>query len=512
MDVARYGHQGAFGDKMNPLYDQRPDLRIKVISRSGAAYIFQEPMEYESTRSMEQPAAQATIALAGTTFELIPGQPETAEEYKNAIHPYDIVHVTFVAGDGKEWTDIYGLVKKITTMYRDQGGVPNHATQIEVVGLGDILARFLVFWHASMRGKAFPSIQFMQKAGQPISGGPHEVCAQLFHAWFNDGLELLLADNRLFDQVVKLMFSEFPDSFAVTPLKAMNLEGTLWQALKKYSDPPFGELHVQIYYPDNSTTPELDRIENLGDRPLVGLYLRPAPFTLGRWTALSQTPGWSFAWDDEERVGTEVIQEFDSDQIYSWFWCAGAFAQGRFDQLLKVFNDSGQKIPITFDENRRRYGFRKFEEDTIYVEALRQDAHQQSALTTEQKRKSKNGKTKVWEHLAQKNAELALMFGYERMASGSVTLRGRIGLHKEHGLRIGSVIKRNRDGHEFYVQAMTQNWSMGGLWTTSLQLVRGHDPKAWREWYQNTWAEIQLNFLQNDLDVAVPRLWNIGGF
>lgn len=479
---------------MNLLYDQRPDLRIKVISRSGGTYVFLDPVDYESTRSLSNPAASATIAFAGTEPILVEGAP-LAEgiEYKDIIYPYDIIHVTMKDAEEREWTDIYGLCNKITTIYREQDGRPSHATQIEVVGLGDILAKYLVFWHASMRGRNnIGGIQFFQKAGQPIPGGPHEVCKQVYEAWFNDELTMSLADGRRIDQAIKLVFSEFPDSLAVTPLNAMNMEGSVWDALKKYSDPPFGELHVQPYYPDSSSTPDLDRIESLGDRPLIGLYLRPTPFTSPRWTALAQTPGWSYGWDDEERVGSETIQSFDANEVYSWFWCAGAFWQGRFDQLQTVLNDSNGKIPILFKEHFQTYGFRKFEEDTIYVEALRESAHKEGTLTDEQRRRSTEGKTKTWEHIASKNIELALMFGYERMATGAVTLRGRIGIDKEHGIRVGSVITRKRDGWQFYVQQVSQRWSMGGLWTTSLQLTRGHDPKAWREWYRKKERELSL--------------------
>lgn len=487
--------------------NQSPDLHVEVISRTGDRFTLVDAVGWESQHSMENPVQATTVSFKGTHVGAVLGSSKYAgKPFYEVIQPFDNVHVTAMSEDGIRYTDVYGVAGKLTT---NRGANGDEITSLPVYSLGEPLINTLVFWHSAMAGRAnLANIPWLRRASEPIAGTPPEVLKQIFEAWFNDSSGIVLTDGRRLDQALRLFFHQFNDALAVTPLNAMNMEGSVWEAMKAYANTPFAEFFADHLPTEGQVGTFLAGSGLVSDfnhtrsQPQMALYLRPTPFIPTRWDALAQSPGWNFSYNDNERLGGESITWWDTSDINSFFWCFGNHFQGRTDQLLKVFNDSGGKVPIVDNELLRRYGFRKFEKGTRYVEPVRQ-AENEGKLSDEQKRNAKN-KTDVWEQLALRNAELALMFGYEKMAGGSVPLRGRIGLSKYHGIRLGSVITRNHDGgkFQFYCDSYSQSWQIGSAWTTTVNLTRGVEPDKWRKWYADRLGDIGISFLKADLNAA----------
>jgi len=481
-----------------------PAVQVEVISRTGDRFTLNRPVSWDSQHSMNNPVQSATVGFKGTRIDgTLGSRAFEGKAFYDAIQPFDCVHVTALSPDGNRYTDVYGVAGKLTT---DRAPNGDESTFLPVYSLGEPLIHTLVFWHAAIAGLAnLANIPWLKRAGEPISGPPPSVIKQIYRAWFNDSSGVVLADGRRLDQAVRLAFHEFKDSLAVTPLNAMNMEGSVWEAMKNHADTPFGELFTAPLYEENKFLRDFGLTQDystIGNLPKMAIHLRPMPFVPTRWDTLARTPGWNFSWDDSERVGGETIDWWNTSEVNTFFWCFGQFFQGRVDQLLQVFNDSGGKIPIVDEELLRRYGLRKFEQGTRYVEPLK-ESETQGSLSAEQQRNA-SSKTKVWEQLAKRSAELALMFGYEKMAGGNVTLRGRIGDSKEHGIRLGSVMHRNHDGgrFQFYCDNYAQSWGMGRPWSTTVSLSRGIEPDKWRKWYTQRLTDINLGFLKTDLNAA----------
>lgn len=466
-------------------YYSDPDIQVRVRDHSGRIYTLPDCVAYRSDRFMEKAAAQATVVFKGDKITAcLEDSSLVGQRYWDTLEPYSNVEISLVDARGKRWVDVYGVLSE-PTISRPQH--PPYQTMLSIRGLGDCIENTRVFWHAAMRSAERSNIvgtQFLRRVGTPDPGPPDHVCRQIFRGWFNDSLPFLLADGRRLDQAVRLVFSEFKDSLAVTPLNAMNMEGSVWQAMIEHCDAPFGEMFIQPLWEEAQFLQDFG-IEAANDLlPLVGIHLRPTPFLLPRWRTLSDTPGWRFSYKDDEIKGAgEHFSLFNTREAYSWFWCFGHHFQGRFDQLLKVFNDSGGKIPIWFEDMLKRYGYRKYEAGTRYVEPLKESGHDRGQLNAAQIRNAKKGHT-VPQQLIQRTAQLALMFGYDKFSAGTVEMRGRIGMDPEHGIRCGSVLTRKENGHEFYVNGVSQSWDFhSASWATTAHLTRGRDPDQWHQWY-----------------------------
>lgn len=470
------------------IYRADPDIHVRIRDHSGRTYTLPDCVVYQSNRVMEKAAAHANVIFKGDKITACLDNPSLVGKYYwDVLEPYSNVELSMVDAKGKRWVDVYGVLEE-PMLSRPQ--MPDDSTRLSVKGLGDCIENTRVFWHAAMRSAERSNIagsQFLRRVGIPDPGPPDHVCRQIFRGWFNDSLPLTLADGRRLEQALRLSFSEFKDSMTATPLKAMNMEGSVWQAMVDHSDAPFGEMFIQPLWEESQFLQDFDLqgVDNQGYLPLIGVHLRPTPFLLPRWDALANSPGWNFSYQDGERRGAgEQISFFHTREAYSWFWCFGQHWMGRFDQLLKVFNDSGGKIPVWLEDMLKKYGYRKYEAGTRYVEALKESGHSGGKLTPAQIRNAQNNKKQVTEQLAQRTAQLALMFGYDRMASGSVEMRGRIGMDPEHGIRCGSVLTRKESGHQFYINGITQSWDFrSASWSTVANLTRGIEPKAYREWY-----------------------------
>lgn len=477
------------------VYHGNPDIHVKIRDHSGRTYTLVDCVSYQSNRYMEKASAEASVVFKGDKIGACLEDPTlNGKYYWDILEPYSNVELSMVDAKGQRWVDVYGVLEE--PLLTRPASV-NDMTRLSVKGMGDVLENTRVFWHAAHRDAQRSNIagtQFLRRVGTPDPGPPDHVCRQIFRAWFNDKSLFKLADGRTMDQACRLAFSEFKDSLAVTPLSAMNMEGNVWKAMRDHADTPFGEFFIQPLLEETKFLKDFGIApDGTGQLPLVGIHLRPTPFLWPRWNALANSTGWNFRYKDDERRGQgEKISFFHTRELYSWFWCFGQHYQGRFDQLLKVFNDSGGKIPIWLEKNFERYNFRKFEAGTRYVEPLKRDEVERGNLSAAQVRNAQ-GKTKTWEQLAKRTAELALMFGYDKFAMGSVEMRGRIGLDPDHGIRCGSVMTRDLSGHQLYINGITQSWDFqSASWSTTAHLTRGIDPKAFKSWYSSQRDLIEL--------------------
>jgi len=331
--------------------------------------------------------------------------------------------------------------------------------------------------------------------GRLPSGRPNEVVQNIYETFLNDNYIFTLADGRKINQAIQTKFADFPDSLAKTALKAMGMESALWQTLLRYTDAPWGELFLDMMheYGNERHLPGIDPAlltpsgAGFAERFLkIGLYFRPTPFDFEAWDRLASEDSWGFGYEDSDRMGEGEQLDQNESRLYNFFWAPMKSVFTGFDQLSLAFNQSGGLLPIYDEESIKAHGLRRLECGTEYVEFVKNADQQQGTIAPDQAFRSMTKATTLNELLIKRTMQLWRWFGFaDRFYEGTISTRGRIGPSGKHGARIGSVVTRCRDGFQFYVTGISQQWQFPGPHMTTWQVVRGHNPREYRKWWND---------------------------
>lgn len=474
-------------------YTHNPAIELEFYTSQGQHFFVRDLLAYQSNRTLDNPTARASFMLKGIKFGPGADKEVRGKEVSNVLGLYDLCKVWMRDGKGKRWLEMIGLVSDDALSISESSGSPDYSQRISLVGLGEALERYQIFWHPHIAGRNnLGGIGFLVRSGgSPPKGRPDEVLSQLYDAFLNDQYVFTLADGRKLTQVLRRRFSTITDSLSVTGLAALGAEGALWATLKRYADCPWNELFVDVEHETNNpiTQAVYGGIEtgatgltgSYGDG--VGVYLRSTPFDQDRWRELAKAgSGWGFTYSDSDRMGGGEQLHRNTDSIYNFFWVPGKAVLSAFDQLSSAYDQSGGKLPIYDEYSIRHYGLRRFEQQTEYVEFLKTLEAKQGNLSATDKTLMRTRATRMSELLVLRTEQAQRWFGYNNFWTGTFTTRGRLGTDPEHGARVGGVITRKRDGKQFYITGISQNWQFPGPHTTTLTVTRGHDLQEYARW------------------------------
>ena len=470
-----------------PTYSHSPQIEIEIHTRNGQRFTITDCYQYQSNRTLDNPTSRFSCLLRGETFAGVSLISLKGKNIATTLNLYDLGKVWMRDGSGKRWVDCIGFMQRVTPTVAESDGRPEKATQIEFVGLGEALIKYQIFWHNHIAGQNnLGGIGYLARAkGELPKGRPNEVLLGLYNAFFNDDYIFTLADGRKISDVIVQSFEQIPDSLAVIALSALGMEGPIWEALKRYSDAPWCELFLDLGHEKNNPSSGIDSPAytwfQYGNQSM--LYLRPTPFGFSDWRELAAKGShWGFGYDDSERMGSGEQLGIDADDVYNFFWCPEKSIFSSFDQISTLSRQTGGKLPIYDADSIRRYGLRRLEQGTEYVQAMdTDDAATGSITATDRMRMTTNAASKA-EIMIRRTKKLQQWFGYDSFFKGTITTRGRIGADYINGARIGGIIERKRDGMQFYITGISQNWTFPGPHTTSLTVSRGHYPAKYLEW------------------------------
>lgn len=471
---------------------------VTFLTRNHGVFKALDPVGYDSTRTLDNPTAQGTLHFRGLTWGNVSDKRLRGRSILDTLGLYDLCRVRLRDRAGNLHTDVLGLVGDIT---EHESGSPDDSVEVPLLGLGEAIRAYQIFWHPHIAGQNnLGGIGFLARAGGKVPGGrPDQVIRQLLEAFLNDKYLFTLADGRKLSELFRLRFEEIRDSLAVLGLSALGAEGPLWDTLKRYSDAPWNELFVDLERSPQSTEPT-DTLGRLGQATArafdagrggfekINLHLRPTPFDFDRWGKLASVgSGWSFDLDADDLMEGGSRLTKSTNGLANFFWCPYKGILSGFDQLSAVYETSNREIPIFDEDSIRRYGLRRLEQATEYAQYLTPEHVKGAPNTIAEQRMMKTKYPRRVDLLIRRTYQLYQWFGYpEGFLSGTIMTRPRIGPDPIHGGRIGGVLKRKRDGKEFYITGIRQSWSHPGPWVTTFQVSRGHDPKAYRKW----WTEI----------------------
>lgn len=249
-------------------------------------------------------------------------------------------------------------------------------------------------------------------------------------------------------------------------------EGSLWNLMERASIKPFAELFIDVRDPDEAwnkgNKPRVvnETIEKASDaakaklpkgkgyypyprfpfgkdNSVVSVFMRNTPFDKNMWDKLLT----------HEVTASDVIDEdlsFSDDEHYNLFW-AGT--------TLNPFGTDLKRVspPLMNQKNVERYGLSPLE---VEIEGLSIDPNNaQNNVLMEGMSKEYTSKLKSW----YENNHFYL--------NGSMTIRGK------GNYRIGQRLQASGIMKEFYIESVTQSFSVFEGWTTSLSLTRGKDYK-----------------------------------
>jgi len=475
-------------------HSHNPDIRCRFTTRDGETFSTKALFRYQSERRMETPTAKAHIILRGDRWMDLTNRRVADAKILDTLHSNDLCTVTLRDGKGDEHIDITGLLKHTRPTVMEISGKPEPRVELEIEGLGRELEGYEIFWHPHIAGRNnLGGVGWLARAkGRFPKGRPDQVLRTIYDTFLNDQYIFRLPDGRTIGEALHLRFSEFPDSLAKTALKAMGMESSLWETLRRYSDAPWGELFVDIPHESlGSQRPGTSAPEKVVDaflRSGPAVYFRPTPFDIPAWDKLYSEHGWGFSFTDSERMDDGEVLDRDESRVYNFFWAPMRSVYAGFDQLSLAYNQSGGLLPIYDEESIRRHGLRRLEQATEYVEMVTPDDAKQGVLTPAQQHEAKTSQPKLMDMLVKRTMQLYQWYGYDEFYDGMVTTRGRIGPDSQHGARIGSVLARSRDGWQFYCTGLMQLWQMHGPHTTRWTATRGRDPRHYKQWWQSKMA------------------------
>lgn len=462
--------------------NQRPDIEVRISTREGLTFTTKTLVSYSSTRSLNDAYSVARLRFEGIEVQGSGDPAIDGREWwgrKGVLKKKDLVGIYLRDHNGKLWPDVIGMVSSITVDKGESFGVPQDGVQIEVHGLGRALSDYRIFFHPQFSNR--PGLMFgnglgvgLIQAGNPPSGRPDQVCKTIFERYFNKDFVFKLADGRKLPDAIRLDFAKIQDSFDKMAKNINGQELSVWDALRKFCDAPWNEL--------------FSIIDSEKDQLL--LILRPTPFDLNSWEALRSQTGWSYTYDDTQRMGVESLMT-DEDQVYTWFLAGGNSGLAGIQGAIKLFGNSSGKVPV-YDRNLiEKYGFKALEKTTQYLELLNQNDASGGQIDPAKQREYNSTRGSLLDMLEAKTAQLYYWFGYEDFLRGSIPTVGRIGDDAEWGVRLGSVLTRKRDGLQMYITGIEQNWNMDGDWTTNITVERGHYSDEYRKWIRQE-ADVRL--------------------
>lgn len=476
------------------VHHHNPQIEVKFHTRDQRVFTTKALLSYQSQRFLAHPTAKATLALQGHHFLDVADKSIKNAPVERVLQGNDLCTVSMLDAKGKRHVDIIGLVKVVTPTTREVQGRPQNATQIQIQGLGQELLQYQIFWHPHIAGRNnLGGVGYLARSkGRLPKGRPNEVIQSLYETFLNDEYVFTLADGRKIHEAIVPLFSVFPDSLAKTALKALGLESAMWSTLKRYSDAPWGELFVDIRHEAAITgLSENAQLVSPGlafasrDNRRVGLYFRPTPFDFDAWDQLNQEDGWGFDYQESDRTGDGEQLSTDENKLYNFFWAPMKSVFSGFDQLSLAFNQTGGLLPIYDKESIQRHGLRRLEQPTEYVEFTGDSDQKQGVMSPAELQRSLTKATTLSGLLAKRTIQLWKWFGYaDKFLEGAIQTRGRIGPDRQHGARMGAVLTRKRDGAQFYVAGIGQQWNFPGPHMTTWTVERGHLPKEYRGWWK----------------------------
>jgi len=471
-----------------------PDIQLEFKpSHFFQPFTIKSCKTYNSTRTLENPASQALVSLQGHDFDDKAPVEVRGKRILDVLGLHDICKVRVRDGKGKQWVDVKGMIRNISEQLTDPQGKPGRNVQISLAGIGQALVDYQIFWHPHIaaRSNLGGMGYLIRSKGRPPKGRPDEVLHQLADTFFNDDYIFRLADQTPINQAIFRNFGIITDGMAIIALSAMGMEGPLWQTLKRFSDAPWNELFVDIPHELNNPTSQA-----LGDVPQfsydnIHLYLRKTPYEREDWDRLAQKgSGWGFEYREEDRMEPGEMLARNVDKVYNFFWCPAKAVFAGKDQLAMVYNQSNGKLPIIDEDSVRKYGLRRLEQQTEYVQIANSAAAKQGVIPAADRVRMQTTALKWSDLLVDRTKRIARWNGYDKFEEGTIGTRGRIGADYNHGARIGGVITRQRDGKQFYITGIQQNWSHPGPHTTTLTVSRGHDPADYQAWWAKRLAII----------------------
>jgi hypothetical protein len=473
---------------MSTVFQADPPPRIEILTAKGDSFVLQNAVSCTTSRALSNPVAQASVMfmddrIVGT------GSKFDGKRFSDAIGLYDMVRISWPARDGRPWQDGIYLTQRPLQLHLKPAQGPTDQFTLSLLSVGEALQRYKIFWSPWLENRNnFAGLGFLARsAGKIVRGRPNQVILALLEIFLNDDYAFRFADGKKLKESFLPLLQDIAESLNVVGLSALNAEGALWGTLKRYADQPWNEFFVDVPHENALGRPadrtQAQQLELAGALRPYGqqeaIYLRPTPFEADRWANLRAEDGWGFDYDGSDAMDGGEQMGLDADSIANYFWAAPKVIYSQFDMIQLIRQQTGGRVPIAFEDSIRKFGLRKMECGTEYVQLSGENI-----LDDATRQEGKISVRTEADLILRRTEQLARWFGYPDFWSGQITTLGRVGANRKTGARIGGILRNAQDRREYYIESIAQSWSQGTPWTTTLNLSRGHIPAehaAWRK-------------------------------
>lgn len=447
---------------------------IKVWAWQGGSFEVHDAVQYDSTRSLENPVAVANIMLKGDRFQAVSDSSLVGKKYDDVFELYDLVQIRIRDRNGIEWVDVLGVVHAKQQNSRDNDGIPSKDFSLEVRSISELARVYQIFWHPQIPIHAYSRLGFkIRTQSQPVQGRPDQMLKQFYELFINDRYLLDLADGRKLNDAIKLDLYKPTDGGMTINKSGVGNEASLLETLQSMADKPFN-----LFYSDVPTPQELGRDKQYGT--FEKLYLRKTPFNPDDWAELAGNAGYDYDGSDLMEDGENL--RLDADHISNVTWAYGLPLYGNFDQVLHLHLRSNGRIPRRNEDSIRRFGARSMSRQTIYMMHFDEASIKGKPLSNKARRLLNTKATNHVGLLERRSNELYAWFGFPRFYHGTIETALRIGTNAQMGVRVGSILRNHVDKREYFLTQIDQSWRQGDLPTTSQTVERGHSPDDLAAW------------------------------
>lgn len=502
-----------------------PSLQAEIYSARYGGFTVRSPQRYLSDRSINSPTPTARIMFRDTRIHSDRTSVD-GREWGDVVRSYDLVKITIMGRDGRRHTDINGFVKSVRVMQIELQGEPEHYTEIVVVGFGESVQNYRVFWHPHIATRNnIGGLGYLARSnGRIPKGRPHEVVKGIYDTFLNDDYVFRFSDGETLGQKLSFRGGSSLLSLNRMALSALGLDGSMWDTMKRYADQPWHELFFDVQHERELVNVENQPSESYAQTGFtsttkassgrsaffknqselygrVGIYFRPTPFDFSNWGKLSSSKGWGFRLTEGERIDDGFELERNAARIYNFFFVPGIGLYSGFDQLSRAYEQSGGQTPIYDAESIRRYGYRDLIQGTEYVD-FRTTADEATGRLS-------SSIYSMYDMLTLRTLLLYQWFGYEHFWDGVFSTEGRIGPDPSYGVRIGSVITRESSGWQYYVTGVQQVYNYPGQHTTRITVERGRNPNDYLTWWVSRTEERFRGILSSDIREETLRKFGL---
>ena len=367
-------------------------------------------------------------------------------EWYTKISPNDLIVIELTRPPEKSKPVFFGLVDDVRKSCDYNSKNPTRTLSVTGRGFNKALINFVIGTISELNATA-SIMGFMADQINVFTGGsPGQIITGVLENYLGKGCNYTFGNNKKFMDYYQQSIKSNSNSyeFLADTSSFLSYQGSLWDYIKELKNAPFNELFWEI----------------VNDRPT--LVFRPTPFNEEDWVKLLRIT------IKDLDIVQENIGQSDLETYTVYKVTSETFASDTADLGY---------LPLWYPAYYTKYGLTRLDVKSKYIN------YESGDNTNTQKANVLSKTIDIFNWNILNNS----------MKNGTLVVKG------SNQYTVGSRIITEADNMEYYVEAVSHNFTNFSGWTTTLQLTRGIEPQnrfsaPWGLWQQLTPTDISNIF------------------